>query len=307
LSGFGLAGDDIGGFAGAGPGPELLTRWLEVGAFNPIFRDHAAKGKPPQEPWAGGDAQESIRRRYIEERYRLLPYLYALAEEQSRTGLPMLRPVFLEYPAVLGKGDHLGGTDDEFMLGPDLLIAPAPQGESPDPYTISLPGVGWYDYWSGLPVAAATLSETPQLERLPVLVRPGAIIARQPLVQSTGQVPVGPLELAVYPGPDCRGELYTDDGVSVAYRGGLYLRQSVRCHEVKASRAWEVEFDARRGRYPPWWHEIDIVMHGVERPPGVARLGRQPIAAHYDPSEHTLRLRIPDQRGPSRVVIEAGT
>jgi alpha-glucosidase len=298
-----------------------LTRWLEVGAFNPIFRDHAAKGKPPQEPWAGGADQEAIRRRYIEERYRLLPYIYALAEELSRTGMPMMRPVFLEYPAVLAKGDRLGGTADEFMLGPDLLIAPAPEGESPVAYDIVLPGAGWYDYWSGRRVAGATLRETPQLDRLPVLVRPGAIIARQPLVQSTTQVPDGPLELAVYPGPDCRGELYSDDGVSMAYRSGMFLRQSVRCRvaadaattgataprrapAAETSSSWVVEFGARQGRYAPWWHEMEIVVHGIEREPAAAKLDGKRILGHFDSVERTLRLRIPDQRKEARLQID---
>ncbi len=98
LSGFAMAGADVGGFAGS-PQPELLTRWLEVAAFHPIDRDHTAIGTNPQEPWENGTAEDlSLRRRYIEERYRLLPYLYTTAEEMSRTGLPIMRPLFLEFP-----------------------------------------------------------------------------------------------------------------------------------------------------------------------------------------------------------------
>ena len=131
LSGFAYVGADVGGFTGAAPSPELLTRWLQVGAFNPVFRDHADKGKPAQEPWVGGEAQLAIRRRYIEERYRLLPYLYGLAEENSRSGLPIMRPVFLEYPQVLdGTDPSHQGVGAQFMLGPDLLVAPAPTAES---------------------------------------------------------------------------------------------------------------------------------------------------------------------------------
>lgn len=136
LSGFSYAGADIGGFAGNAPSPELLTRWIEIGAFNPIMRDHYQKGKPEQEVWVHGAQQENIRRRYIEERYRLMPYLYGLAEENSRTGLPLMRPVVLEYPAVVKGGDRVGGTEDQFMLGRDLLIAPPQTSNHPLP-TIS--------------------------------------------------------------------------------------------------------------------------------------------------------------------------
>ena len=99
LSGISFVGDDIGGFNGSPP-PDLLTRWIEIGSFNPLFRDHSTKGSLMQEVWVHGPEQEAIRRRYIETRYRLLPYIYTLADESSRTGIPMVRPIFLEFPEV---------------------------------------------------------------------------------------------------------------------------------------------------------------------------------------------------------------
>ena len=106
LSGFSLAGADVGGFAGS-PSPDLLTKWLKLAAFQPIDRDHAAKGTRPHEPWVDGPEQEAIRRRYIEERYRLMPYLYTTAEETSRTGIPIIRPLFLEFPHATTDGHPL--------------------------------------------------------------------------------------------------------------------------------------------------------------------------------------------------------
>ena len=99
LSGFSWAGADIGGFTG-GPSPELLTRWYQIGAFTPVFRNHAAKNTPRAEPWVDGPQHLAIRRRYIEERYRLLPYFYAVAEQNARTGDPVMRPVFYDYPEL---------------------------------------------------------------------------------------------------------------------------------------------------------------------------------------------------------------
>lgn len=302
LSGFGYAGDDIGGFEGAGPSPELLTRWIEIGAFNPLFRDHAAKGKPAQEPWTGGADQEAIRRRYIEERYRLMPYLYGLAEENSRTGMPLMRPVFLEFPAQLAKVGPLGGTADEFMLGGDLLIAPAPTGESPFAYSIRLPGPGWYDYWSGARLASADQTETPRLERLPVFVRPGAILPRQPLVQSTLQSPTGALQLSVYPGPPGGVDLYLDDGVSFAYRSGRYLRQYVACQTNP--REITIDFAPRQGHFAPWWHTIDLDVHGIATRPARVMLGRSAVATEYDAAGQTLRLKLPDIVTGARLSIE---
>lgn len=264
LSGFGFAGDDIGGFAGDAPTPDLLTRWIEVGAFNPIFRDHYMQNKPAQEVWAGGAEHEAIRRRYIEERYRLLPYLYALAEEHSRSGLPLMRPVFLEFPSVLSDGAVFSSLETTFMLGPDLLIAPPPTPESSAAFDVRLPGDGWYDYWSGSPVAGSVVHEHAALPRLPVFVRPGAILPRQPLVQSTSETPRGRLVLAIYPGPDCRGSLYLDDGVSMAFTRGAFLRQSISCQQE--GDAVTVRFGARQGSWRPWWTGITLELHGPGAP-----------------------------------------
>ncbi|MDH7972882.1 glycoside hydrolase family 31 protein [Sphingomonas sp. AR_OL41] len=298
LSGFAYAGDDIGGFAGDPPSPELLTRWIEIGAFNPIFRDHYQKGKAAQEVWVHGTAQEDIRRRYIEERYRLMPYIYGLADENSRTGLPLMRPVFLEHPLVVAHGDRLGGTEGQFMLGADLLIAPPTTWESPAPYRIALPGTGWYDYRTGLPLAAAETSEMPTLDRLPVFVRPGAILPRQPLVQSTAETPSGRLQLAVYPGADCRGALYLDDGESFAYRTGGYLRQQISCD------AQSLSFGKREGRFMPWWTGFDVVIHGWTGGKARVRLAGREIAATVDAEAQTLRFALPDIAHPARIAIE---
>jgi alpha-glucosidase len=268
LSGFAYAGADVGGFTG-GPSPELMTRWFEIAAFTPIFRDHSAKGTPRAEPWVDGPAQLAIRRRFVEERYRLMPYLYALADLNARTGDPLMRPVFYDYPDVARASCDQSMT---FMLGSALLVAPPPKMESPQAYDVCLPNGGWYDYWTGRAVkrtmtasgggdGATHISETPHLERLPVFVRAGTILPRQPLVQSTSERPVGPLYLDVFPGGDCSGTLYLDDGHSMGFEKGDYLRQVIRC-TVDDRGNVAITFDPREGRYHPWWSRIEVIVHG---------------------------------------------
>ncbi|MES2327591.1 MAG: TIM-barrel domain-containing protein [Pseudomonadota bacterium] len=255
LSGFTYSGCDVGGFIG-GASPDLLTRWYEVAAFTPVFRNHSAHDAPRMEPWVDGPEHLAIRRHFIEERYRLMPYLYALAELNSRTGDPIMRPVFYDYP------DALKSDCDEalsFTLGRDLLIAGPPRPESPQPFSICLPAGGWYDYWTGQPVSGAKLTQTPKLDSLPVFVRAGTILPRQPLVQSTMQVPQGPLSLDIYPGPDCRGELYFDDGVSIH---GPSLRQSVSCTVTPTG--VRLRFGQRQGSWRPWWRTIAVTVHGAQ-------------------------------------------
>ena len=224
LSGFSLAGADVGGFAGSPP-PDLLTKWIELSAFQPIDRDHSAKGTRMHEVWVDGPAQEDIRRRYIEERYRLMPYLYTVAEETSHDGLPINRPLFLEFPHATADGTPYDLTTGggEFLFGSRILIAPNPSPEEIAPYTVHLPPGTWYDYWTGqsytrgqptgpldleqrdkVLAAEKPLQITPTLADLPVYVRGGTILPIAPLTQSTAEIPIGPLTLRVFL-PDAAG------------------------------------------------------------------------------------------------------
>ena len=300
LSGFTWAGADIGGFTG-GPSPDLLTRWYQFGAFTPVFRNHAAKNTPRAEPWVDGAEHLAIRRRYIEERYRLLPYFYAVAEQNARTGDPVMRPVFYDYPELATAPCDQAMA---FTVGRDLLIVPSAKPESSHEYDACMPSGGWFDYWTGLEVEGETkpdapfeiVKETPTLTRLPVYVRPGTILPRQPLTQNTSEVPIGPLELHVYPGQDCRGALYWDDGVSVK---GATLRQTVRCTLGKDGLM--LHFDKREGLFKPWWKQIAVTIHGWG---GNALVrSRSTVDAQHDEASRTLRFVLPDQPSAAEYVI----
>jgi alpha-glucosidase len=289
LSGFSLSGADVGGFAGSPP-PDLLTKWIELSAFQPIDRDHSAKGTRPHEVWVDGPEQESIRRRYIEERYRLMPYLYTLAEETSRDGLPINRPLFLEFPHAIEDGTPFDSTTggSEFLFGSHILVAPNPSPEEVAPYTIHLPPGTWYDYWTGerytwaakssgpldleqrdLVLAQKTLSVTPALEKLPVYVRGGSILPVAPLTQSTSEVPIGPLTLRIYPlasglntpGDTCAGEVYTDDGHSFDFRNGSFARIRFTC-ATTADGGMSVTIGKQEGTWKPWWTQYRVEVVG---------------------------------------------
>lgn len=324
LSGFSFSGADVGGFAGTAT-PELLTKWIEVAAFHPIDRDHTEKGTGDQEPWVGGAAQEDIRRRYIEERYRLMPYLYTLAEESARTGLPMMRPLFLDYPNAAADGHPIDldpGMDSEFLLGHDLLIAPNPYPEAPDAYAIEFPSAVWYDYWTGTRVPATPHSSaatavllrpatdmvalatrvTPELATLPVYVRGGAILPMAPLVQSTDETPRGPLTLRIYVGDNCKGSLYFDDGISFSYQQGKYLREQFTCN-VDADRL-QISIGEREGSFAPWWTETRLEIFGWTPKLGsVIQDGKKAEIAieHIQPA---IVLTIPERAGGTSLVLQ---
>ncbi len=288
LSGFAMAGADVGGFAGSPP-PELLTKWIEVAAFQPIDRDHSAKGTRMHEVWVDGPEQENLRRRFIEERYKLMPYLYTAAEEMSRTGLPINRPLFLEFPQATADGSPIDLTTGgaEFLFGSRILVAPNPSPEEVAPYVVDLPPGTWYDYWTGerftraLPKTAIDLEQrdkviadkplmvTPRLEELPVYVRGGSIVPMAPLVQSTAEVPRGPLTLRVFApaaGEACGGEVYTDDGHSFDFKNGAFARVKFTC-SVDASGAVQLAIGEQEGSWKPRWttYRVEVVGGSVQQ------------------------------------------
>ena len=316
LCGFYMAGDDIGGYSGS-PQMDLLTKWFELGAFNPIDRDHTEHETNPQEPWVGGLAMEAVRRRYIGERYQLIPYLYTTAENASRTGIPIMRPLFLEFPDATADGHPLDlDAGNEFLFGPDLLIAPAPHPDEVQDYTVIFPPVPWYDYWTGLRVthrrrttstvevaaqstnpndqsaALESMKVHPQINLLPVYVRGGSILPMQPLTQDTEQQPNGPLELRVYPGPDCKGTLYQDDGSTLSYKKGNYLRVNYTCETQPDSLT--LHMAAQSGSFHPRWKTVQIAVY--DWPSAQVRAtfnGKAVTGSSYDEAHRVLRVEVP--------------
>jgi alpha-glucosidase len=288
ISGYTLVGDDIGGF-GSTPPADLLTRWYEVGAFNPIYRNHASKDTGNHEPWVNGPEQEAIRRRFIEERYRLLPYLYTGIEEATRTGIPFMRPVFLEYP----QADSFYIDDHDFFFGHDFFVSSV-VSESIDPHSIQFPPGEWYDYWTSTKYSDKdSLKLHPALDEVPLYVRAGAIVPEQPLVQSTGEKPDGPLQLRVYPGGDCHGSLYQDDGHTFAFQKGNFLRVSYSC-KLEVSQI-TITSHIEQNRFKPWWDSVNVTVYGGQSSPREVHLGTHSLNGwHYDAASHSVSVTVPN-------------
>jgi alpha-D-xyloside xylohydrolase len=184
LSAPGFWSHDIGGFYGRPPTPELYVRWAQFGLLSPLARAH---GLSPREPWNFGQRALAIFREFVELRYRLLPYLLRVARQSSELGLPVLRPLVLEFPDDPG----CRGLDLQYMLGPDLLVCPV-FSESAEPVHVDvyLPaGADWVDWWTGeVQSGGRWLGVTVPLERLPLYRRAEGEIELGPVVQHTGEL-----------------------------------------------------------------------------------------------------------------------
>ena len=224
LSGQPFVGSDVGGFIGRGNG-ELLVRSYQISFLAPFCRNHKEISGYDQEPWRFGKHYEDIIRKYLKLRYQLLPFLYTTLEHSHRTGVPLFRPLLLNY-----QDDYSTyNLDDQFMIGRDLLVAPVTK---PDVTSrlVYLPKGLWYDYWTGKSYQGGGMirAEAP-LETVPMFVRGGAVIPMGPEMSFVGEKKFDPLTFVIYPDSDgsAYGFLYEDDGMSPAYQQGVFRRTSV--------------------------------------------------------------------------------
>jgi alpha-glucosidase len=241
MSGVPYWGTDIGGFYQvAAADPELFVRWFQFGAFCPVFRAHGHSWRDHL-PWSHGPETEAICRRYIELRYRLLPYTYTLAWQAHRLGLPLMRPM------VLGAGADLQvwQMGSQYFWGDDLLVAPVTRAGATH-WPVYLPEGTWYDFWTQLAYQGpcAVTVEAP-LDRLPLFVREGAIVPLGPIRQFEGDVVADTISLLIYPAARGSAELYDDDGATTRYRDGGYAVTAVNMTQADGS--LRIDIAAPRG------------------------------------------------------------
>ena len=244
LSGFAFVGCDIGGFDGS-PSGELFSRWLQVGVFYPFMRAHSTLGSPDKEPWAFGYKNEDINRHAIELRYELLPYIYNVMQQASQTGVPALRPLFLEFP----NDEAVAGMDDEFMFGRDLLVAPVLEQGATE-RDVYLPQGDWFDYWTGKRFdGGQTIHRPVTIDSIPIFVRGGGFIFRQPVVQNTGEMPGKPLRVLIAPSAESHSTLYEDNGESLDYSRGEFMKRQF--HQACDGDNFIFEVSGPEGSYRP--------------------------------------------------------
>jgi alpha-glucosidase len=226
---------DIGGYKG-NPSPELLSRWMEAGVFFPVMRTHSELIATPRFPWLYGANALTAIRKAIDLRYQLIPFYYSLAHETFQTGLPLMRPLRMEFP----DDSKTANLSDEWMMGDSLLAAPILQpGGKRSAY---LPAGRWYALDSNLPLKGKrTMAVTAGLDEIPVYVRAGSILPLGPVIQHTGQLPGGPLELQIYPGSDATFTLFEDDGSTTDYLKGQVRRTIFTWQDKTGRLSWKTE------------------------------------------------------------------
>jgi len=244
LSGIPYWGTDIGGFVPTKEfTAELYLRWFQFGAFCTLFRCHGRTWKL-RLPWGWNTGDpgpveinnyngaaipdpsqlhntqvEPICRKYLELRYRMLPYIYSAVRECTQTGMPVMRGLWLHYsddPKAVSRSD-------EFLWGRDVLVAPVVEPGATS-RNIYLPRGTWYDFWTNERVEGGReVTRAINLETMPLYVRAGAVLPLGPVKQYVEEKSNEPLTVQVYPGADGGFTLYEDDGRSFNYRRGEWM------------------------------------------------------------------------------------
>jgi len=240
---------DTGGFFRPGPGQytdpayqERFLRWFQFSTFSPLQRVHGYQ--TDTEPWRYGEVVEGEVRRYLDLRYQLLPYIYSQAAAISFHGSTLMRPLVMDF----AQDEQALNQKYEYMFGPALLVAPVlGEGATRWPVYAPVSAGGWYNFWTGTPVAAGNTTDIDSpLEQIPVLVRAGSIVPIGPTEQYAGEKPPSDLEIRVYPGTDGDFTLYEDEGTNYNYEKGM--SSTIHFHWNDKKR--DLSIEQRNGQFP---------------------------------------------------------
>ncbi|EIF6296913.1 glycoside hydrolase family 31 protein [Clostridium perfringens] len=227
ISGFSFVGNDVSGF-GLDSSEELFIRWMEMGPFIPIFRNHSNMYTRRQEPWAFGPRAEKIAKKSIELRYELLPYIYDLYYISHKEGLPIFRPMIMEYE----KDMNLLNMREQFMLGENMIVAPVLyEGERSK--TVYLPKGSWFNYFTMEKLQGGKWYKLPcELDEILVFVKEGAIIPTYNKKFRNVKERPNNILLKVF-GENAKGFHYNDDGHTMEYLEGKYTYMDIKVVDGK--------------------------------------------------------------------------
>jgi alpha-D-xyloside xylohydrolase len=238
---------DIGGFFRPGKlqytdenYQELLTRWFQWGAFNPIFRIHGYQSET--EPWKYGQQVEGNMQKMLKLRYRLLPYIYSEAWKVTKKGSTMMRPLVMDFYNDTSSLKQ----QYEYMFGNAFLVTPITE-PNVNKWNVYLPkSTAWYDFWTGNRFdGGQTVNIDAYLDKIPLFVKAGSIVPMGPNIQYSSEKN-DPIEIRIYSGADCEFTLYEDENDNYNYEKGIYSTIVFKWDDVKNV----LTINERKGSFP---------------------------------------------------------
>ena len=290
MQGMGYMHSDLGGFAGGEKfDPELYTRWLQYGVFQPIFRPHAQEHIAP-EPVFHDKKTKALAKKSIELRYSMLPYNYTLAFDNNQTGLPLMRPLFFENPENVS----LYEVSYAYMWGDHFLVSPVVK---PGIVSMDVPfpkGTNWYDFFTdkkyeGGKYATVNVAEN----HIPVFVKAGSFIPMVAAVQTTDAYTTKDLTLHYYHDNNIAtssGKLYEDDSKTPnAFEKGKY--ELLAFKSTLTSEKLVLNFSAEKGMaYPSSNRTITLMIHNISVPPRSVTVDTSSPPFYWNETEKTVSI-----------------
>jgi len=299
-----FVGADVGGFFG-NTDAELMTRWMQAAAYQPFFRGHAHHDAKRREPWMFGQETMTRLRKASMARYALLPFWYTVFHEASKTGMPVMRTMWMQYPQT----ESLYSVDDQFVIGSDLLVKPVTAPGVTD-LVIKFPGDNvWYDAESLVIVSRRGKDGTIQeitvpsdIDTIPVFQRGGSIIPRKlRLRRSSHTMSRDPytLYVALDTNGSASGDLYMDDENTFNYMNKNEYASAKFTVEIGG----EYGYIRNSATVGEGWKGISeernkmierIIIMGVEKHPQSVNEVGESLGFTHDSNAHVLVIRKPE-------------
>ncbi|HBF39329.1 MAG TPA: alpha-glucosidase [Firmicutes bacterium] len=276
LSGVANQGVDVGGFAGPAPEPELLVRWVQNAVFYPRFCIHSMNDdNTVTEPWMYPSYTGYIRDA-IKLRYSLVPYLYSLFYEASKSGAPIMRPLFYEFQ----DDPETFEASFDFLCGPSLLVAGVFEKSLREREVYLPSGSDWQDWYTGERFAGGQkIKAATPLDRTPLFIRQGAIIPMANSIKNLRLQTIHELNILIYPADSSQFVLYEDDGTSNEYLKGDYLATTI---SVK-SEQHQINIELKRdGNYRSEVKKIELDVFCRHQAPVEVKLEAETLEMYLD-------------------------
>jgi alpha-glucosidase (family GH31 glycosyl hydrolase) len=271
MSGVGAWTHCMGGFEHVAD-PELYVRWCQFGMFSPVAMLFGMEHPNYKEPWNYGEKALKIFRKFDNLRYSLVPYVYSSYFQMYQSGIPIMRAMVMQWP----DDKNTWSIDDQYMFGDNIMVCPVlTKGASTR--IVYFPKGDWYDFWSGEEIEGGQykLVETP-IEEMPLYVKAGGILPRQPEMEYIGEKTVDPLTLQIFPGDSGSFTLFEDDGRSLDYQQGKFAATEISMQETENNLS--VTVGVAKGDYEVEDYGLVLEVLLDEKPSGVSLTDGSPAA-----------------------------
>ena len=299
LSGIPYWNTDTGGFFGnrsAGNGDpenpqyqEIFARWFQFSTFCPMLRVHGSYGPNPnngKEIWRFDEKTQNILRKYLDLRYRLMPYLYSVAWDVTANGQSFMRPLVMDF----ANDKEALSVGNEYLFGPSILVTPVTtQGAVAQTVYLPAAGSAWFNFWTGVtsPSGQKVEAEAP-IETLPLFIRPGSIVPMGPFLQYSDEKKPDPIEVRIYAGANGTFMLYEDENDSYRYEKGVYATSPFAWDDATRT----LTIGARKGEFPGMLKDrtFNIVLVKEKHGDGIGVVEKPDQVVNYNGTERKIKV-----------------